>query len=108
MYGHLNFKILSMLNIKKMVHCIPYINEPNQICDACCRAKKARSSFKHDLPMKLKKKLELVHSNVCGHFEVRSNEGNVYFITFMDEFIRHVWVYLIERNSEVLEGVKNT
>lgn len=65
MYGHLKFKILSMLNMKKIVYGLPHIKEPSQTCEECCRAKQARRSFKHDLPMKAKKKLELVHYDMC-------------------------------------------
>lgn len=68
--------------------------------------KQTRKSFKHDLPMKAKKRSELVHSNVCEPFEVRSNWGNCYFLTFIYEFTRHIWIYLIERKSEVLTQLK--
>lgn len=88
-----------MLNMKKMEHGLPYLKDPIHLCDECCNAKQARSSFKHDLPMKFKKTMELVHFDVCGSFEVRSNVGNCYFLTFIEEFTRHVWVYLIERKS---------
>lgn len=62
--------------------------------------------FKHNLPMRSKKKLELVHYDVYGPFEVRSNEGNYYFLTFMDEFTKYMWIYLIERKSEVFTQLK--
>lgn len=52
MYKHLNFRSLSMLNTKKMVYDKPQIKKPSRICEECCIAKQARSSFKHDLHMK--------------------------------------------------------
>ena len=89
-----------------MVVGLPYVKEPNQVCEEYCKAKKARKAFKHDLPMKSKRKLELVHSDVCGPFEVKSNGGNRYFLTFVDEFTRHIWIYIIERKSEVFTQFK--
>lgn len=56
--------------------------------------------------MKSREKLELVHSYVWGPFEVRSNGGNCYFLTFIDEFTIYMQVYLIERRSEVFTQFK--
>lgn len=60
-----------------------------------CRENQARKPFKHDLPMKAKKSLELIRFDVCGPFEVRSNGGNNYFLTLIDEFIRHMWKHIV-------------
>lgn len=76
MYGHLNFRSLGMLNQKNMVYGLPQVKEPSQVCEECFKVKHTRKTFKHELPIRLKKRLELVHSDVCGPFEVRSNEGN--------------------------------
>lgn len=69
-YVHLSFRGLSILNQKKMVYSLPQVKKPSQVCDECCKAKHARKSFKHDLFMKSREKLELVHSDVCESFEV--------------------------------------
>lgn len=106
MYGHLNFRRLSMHNMKKMVYGIPQIKEPIHMCEECCRSKQARRSFKHDFPMKSKQKLALVHSNVCEPFKMRLSRANFYFLTFIDEFTRHMWIYLIERKSDVFTHFK--
>ena len=95
-----------MLNKKRMVLGFPYVKEPKQICEECYKAKHARKAFKRDLPIRSRQKLELVHSDVCGPFEVKSNGGNRYFLTLIDEFTRHMWIYLIERKSEVFRQFK--
>lgn len=56
--------------------------------------------------MKAKKRLELMHYDVCGPFEVRLSGGNYYFLTFIDELARHMWIYIIKRKSEVLTQFK--
>lgn len=83
MYVYLNFKGLGILNLKKMVCGLSQVKEQSQLCEKCCKEKQARKTFKHDLSMKSREKLELVHSDVCGPFEVRSNGGNFYFLTFI-------------------------
>lgn len=99
-YGHLNFRSLSMSNKKQMMYGLPHIKEKILMCEEFCRAKQVRKSFKHDLPMKAKKRLELVHSDVYRHFKVRSNEGNCYFLTFLYYFTRHIWIYIIKKRAK--------
>ena len=45
--------------------------------------------------------LGVIHSDVCGPLKVSSMEGNKYFVTFIDEFSRMMWLYLIKAKSEV-------
>ena len=45
--------------------------------------------------------LELVYSDVCGPFEVESLGGNRYFVTFIDDASRKVWVYLLKAKDQV-------
>lgn len=75
-YGHLNFISLGMLNQKKIVHGLPQVKEPSQLYEKCCKAKHTRKEFKHDLPVRSKDKLEVVHFDVCEPFKVMSNGGN--------------------------------
>jgi len=44
--------------------------------------------------------MNVVHSDVCGPLEVPSLGGNKYFISFVDEFSRKAWLYLIKAKSE--------
>lgn len=82
------------------------MKEPSQVCEECCKAKQARKAFKHDLSMKLREMLKLINSGVCGPFKVTSNGGNCYFLAFTDEFTRYVWIFHIERKSEVFTQLK--
>ena len=47
--------------------------------------------------------LELVYSDVCGPFEVESLGGNRYFVTFIDDASRKVWVYLLKAKYQVYQ-----
>ena len=47
--------------------------------------------------------LSLVHSNVCGPIEVKSLDGNRYFVTFIDDTSRKMWVYFLISKDHVLE-----
>jgi len=50
--------------------------------------------------VKSKQKLEVVNSDVRGTFEVKSLGGNCYFLTVVYEFIRYMWIYLIQNQNE--------
>ena len=44
---------------------------------------------------------ELVHSNVWGPCPVVSSTGFRYFVTFVDDYSRTTWVYLMKNCSEL-------
>ena len=48
----------------------------------------------------------MIYSDVCGPFEVKSLGGNSYFVSFIDEFTRKMWIYLIKQKSEVFNIFK--
>ena len=53
------------------------------------------------------KLLEAVYTDVCGPFEIESLGGNRYFVTFIDDYSRKLWIYLLKRKSEVFDVFKN-
>lgn len=50
--------------------------------------------------------MELIHSDICGPITPTSNGGKRYFITFIDDFSRKTWVYLLQEKSEALSVFK--
>ncbi|PNY18017.1 copia-type polyprotein [Trifolium pratense] len=105
-FGHLNFKYLNQLASKEMVAGLPRIQMPDKICDGCLVGKQARNVFTKSLPLRSANVLEVVHSDVCGPFDVKSLGGNRYFITFVDEYSRKMWIYLIQSKDEVFDVFK--
>jgi hypothetical protein len=49
----------------------------------------------------------LIHSDVWGPAQNISLGGSPYFISFIDDYTRHTWIYLIERKSEVIDCFRN-
>ena len=49
----------------------------------------------------LENPLELIHSDVCGKIGTQSLGGGEYFVTFIDDHTRHVWVYILKHKHEV-------
>ena len=50
--------------------------------------------------------LELVHSDVYGPMSIQARGGYEYFITFIDDYSRFGYVYLMKRKSETFEKFK--
>jgi hypothetical protein len=101
-YGHLNFKSLNNLKNNCMVNGLPEIRVPKDMCRNCLIGKQSRKSFVDHIAMRAKNKLDVVYSDVCGPFDTESLGGNKYFVSFVDEYSRMMWLYLIKTKDEVL------
>ncbi len=53
-----------------------------------------------------KEKLELVHTDVWGPASVSSIGGKQYFVTFIDDHSKKLWVYFLRHKSNVFEAFK--
>ena len=51
--------------------------------------------------------LELVHFDLCGPITPMSNGDKRYFISFIDDFSRKIWVYFLHEKSEGLTAFKS-
>ena len=50
--------------------------------------------------------LELVHSNVFGLVIVHLLGGSLYYVSFIDDFSRKIWIYFLRKKSKVFERFK--
>ena len=48
-------------------------------------------------------RLELVHTDVWGPSPVSSLVGSLYYVTFIDDSTRKLWVYFLKKKSEVFD-----
>ena len=87
-YGHCNSKSLKLLSDKNMVKGIPLISETTDVCDACQLGKMTRKPFPSGQAWRATKRLELIHTDVCGPMRTLSLENSRYFILFIDDYSR--------------------
>lgn len=76
-----------------------------EFCNGCIKGKQTRNPFPSS-EIKTEEKLELVHSDVCGKFNINSFGDACYFVTFIDDCTRMVTVYFIKQKSEVFDCFK--
>ena len=82
-----------------MVHELPSIEKLEYVCEVCTLGKQQRSPFPSGRSWRTPNPLELVRTDICGPFDPISVGGNKYFISFIDDFSRKLWVYLIKGKS---------
>ena len=71
------------------------------VCEGFILGKMQRSSFPKDGSVRATRKLQLIHSDVCGPMQTPSFGNHLYFVTFIDDYSRHAWVYPLKGKSEV-------
>ena len=89
-----------------MVTVIPSLEMPEKLCEGFLMGKQSKNSFVSTIPMRSSCILEVVHSNVCGPFEEHTIGRNKYFVLFVDEFIRNLWIYVIKRKDGLFKIFK--
>ena len=98
--GHMSEKGLQILAKKSL---ISYAKGTTvKPCDYCLFGKQHRFSFQTSSERKLNI-LDLVYSDVCGPMEIESMGGNKYFVTFIDDASRKLWVYILKTKDQVFQ-----
>jgi hypothetical protein len=82
--AHINYKALPY--ICKAVTGLPELKGDHEgICDGCAQGKNVKNTFpKRD--NKAEGVLELIHSDVCGPMPSSSNNGYVYYVSFINDY----------------------
>ncbi|GJV05442.1 zinc finger, CCHC-type containing protein [Tanacetum coccineum] len=99
--GHVYFK--RMRNMAN-ANLIPKLNFKNDKCQTCMHTKITRLPF--PTIQRTSKILELVHSDVCDLHATPTIGGKKYFATFIYDYARYCYVYLLYSKDEVLEKFK--
>eukprot|EP01018_Ginkgo_biloba_P016798 Gb_10865 [translate_table: standard] len=84
-----------MLRKNEMVVELPFIQGSKEICEGCIYGKQHRDSFPA-LKFKARENLELVHTNLCGLMRTLSMGKARYFMSFIDDYTRKIWVYFLK------------
>ena len=70
-------------------------------CESCHYAKLHRVHLSPRVNKRASALFELVHSDVWGPYPILSSIGFRYFVTFMDDFSRVTWLYLMKIRSDL-------
>jgi hypothetical protein len=102
--GHMSEKGMKIMQSKGKMSNLKHVNFG--VCEHCILGKQRKVSFsKAGRNLKLEK-LELVHTDVWGPAPVKSLGGSRYYVTFIDDSTRKVWVYFLKNKSDVFSVFK--
>jgi len=95
--AHLNFD-----SIKMLVPPSAYNSDPvgPDLCPICIKAKHQRQITRTPVE-RTSRPFQLVHSDLCGPIQPESASGFRYFIVYIDDFSRSVWVYFLRTKTAV-------
>ena len=102
--GHMSEKGMKMLLSKEKLPELKSIDF--DMCESYILGKQKNVSFLKIGKTPKAEKLELVHTDLWGLSLVTSLGGSRYYITFIDDSSRKVWVYFLKNKSDVFETFK--
>ena len=96
--GHMSERGLKILADRKL---LPNLRSGKlDFCKHCLFGKQSKQKFKTDKHTS-KGILDYIHSDIWGPAPTASYGGSSYFVSFIDEFSRKVWVYMMKKKSDV-------
>ncbi|GAA0141429.1 transmembrane signal receptor [Lithospermum erythrorhizon] len=89
-----------------MVLDLPYFKSTQVTCVECLSGRQTRSAIPKHSTWRATRRLELIHSDICGPITPTSSSGKRYFLSFIDDYSRKAWVYLLTNKSDAFERFK--
>ncbi|KAE8695859.1 U-box domain-containing protein 31 [Hibiscus syriacus] len=99
--GHMSEKGMKTLLSKGKVPDLKNVDVG--LCEDCIFGKQKKVSFTKIGKTPKVERLELVHTDVSGPSPVPSLAGSLYYVTFIYDSTRKVWVYFLKKKSEVFD-----
>lgn len=105
-FCHVNMKSLRELIVKNLVVGMKFSTIEGNHCEACCIGKSTKKPCKRLNTRQSSRILDLVHTDLCGPLPVNSIGGARYFITFIDDWSRKTFVYVLKSKEDVPQCVQ--
>ena len=102
--GHPHHLVLKQVLQRINVPLMSSSQNSELFCEPCQLGKLHQFSYP-SVPLKTTKPLQIVHSDVWGPAPYTSSDGYQYYISFVDDFTRFVWIYPLKLKSETTNTV---
>ena len=100
-FGQLNYNNIHLLT-KNGVYGLPTIPKQRNKCDACILGKHSKQPFQES-KFRVCRNLELIHFDLCSPMPIPFTNGNKYLMTFVGDYSRMCWVYLLKTKYEAFQ-----
>ena len=94
----------SSANLRQIVPSLPNFSTFN--CETCELSKHRRVSFPLRNNPPCVKPFELIHSDIWGPSRTTGLCGSKYFVTFIDDYSRLTWVFILKNRSQLFDVFK--
>nr|GFB01709.1 hypothetical protein [Tanacetum cinerariifolium] len=102
--SHLNFDTINLLSRNDIVVGLPKLKFiKDHLCSSYEIGKAKRKSFHSKLTPSSKRRLHLLHMNLCGPMRVASINGKRYVLVIVDDYSRYTWTHFPRSKDEIPE-----
>ncbi|GJQ90557.1 retrovirus-related pol polyprotein from transposon TNT 1-94 [Tanacetum coccineum] len=102
--SHLNFNTINLLSKNNIVTDLPKLKFiKDHLCSSCELGKAKRKSFHTKTTPSSKRRLQLLHMDLCGPMRVESINGKKYVLVIVDYYSRYTWTHFLRSKDETPE-----
>nr|GEV02292.1 integrase, catalytic region, zinc finger, CCHC-type, peptidase aspartic, catalytic [Tanacetum cinerariifolium] len=102
--SHLNFNTINLLSKNDIVVGLPKLKfVKDHLCSSCELGKAKRKFFHSKITPSLKRRLQLLHMDLCGPMRVASINGKRYVLVIVDDYSRYTWTHFLRSKDETPE-----
>nr|GEX83443.1 hypothetical protein [Tanacetum cinerariifolium] len=100
--SHLNFDTINLLLKNDIVVGLPKLKFVKDLCSSCELGKAKCKSFQSKTTPSSKRRLQLLHMDLCGPMQVESINGK-YVLVIVDDDSRYTWTHFLRSKDETPE-----
>ncbi|GJV80956.1 retrovirus-related pol polyprotein from transposon TNT 1-94, partial [Tanacetum coccineum] len=94
--SYLNFDTINLLSKNNIVNGLPKLKfVKDHLCSSCEPGKAKRKSFHTKTTPSSKRRLQLLHMDLCGPMLVESINGKKYILVIVDDYSRYTWTHFL-------------
>nr|GFA04134.1 retrovirus-related Pol polyprotein from transposon TNT 1-94 [Tanacetum cinerariifolium] len=99
--SHLNFDTINLLSKNDIVVGLSKLKfVKDHLCSSCELGKAKRKSFHTKITPSSKRRLQLLHMDLCGPMRVASINGKIYVLVIVDDYSRYTWTHFLRSKDE--------
>nr|GEV46196.1 hypothetical protein [Tanacetum cinerariifolium] len=99
--SHLNFDTINLLSKNDIVIGLLKIKfVKDHLCSSCELGKAKRKPFQTKTTPSSKRRLQLLHMDLCGPMRVESINGKKYVLVIVDDYSRYTWTHFLRSKDE--------
>nr|GFC44569.1 hypothetical protein [Tanacetum cinerariifolium] len=99
--SHFNFDTINLLSNNDIVVGLPKLKFiKDHLCSSCELGKAKRKSFHTKLTPSSKRRLHLLHMDLCGPMRVASINGKRYVFVIVDDYSGYTWTHFLRSKDE--------